>query len=338
MSAYRIATRPFAAIVARTRTPAPQPVDRDLALVVAETAQVADDVVSLHLESADGSPLPQWHPGAHLDLVLPSGRQRQYSLCGYPGDHSSYRIAVRRIADGGGASIEIHDKITAGTALTARGPRNGFPFAYPHLARANISRVTFIAAGIGITAILPMVVAAAAAGVDWRLTYLGRDEDTMAFLDEITGLDQQRVRIHTGTRLTPEDLLTGIDARTSVYFCGPPALLTDLRTAVDRRATAGFHFERFSPPPVVAGHPFQLHLHRARQTIAVRPDESALAAVRDARPEVAYSCQQGFCGTCRVRVLSGDIDRHGHSNFGNDPDSMLICVDRATTEHLTIDL
>ncbi|MFE7723334.1 PDR/VanB family oxidoreductase [Nocardia rhizosphaerihabitans] len=338
MSVYHLATRPFAALVARTKIPATEPIDRDLALIVASSDRVAEDVVSLRLESADGSPLPRWYPGAHLDLVLPSGRQRQYSLCGDPADHSSYRIAVRRIADGGGGSVEIHDSMPEGTALTARGPRNGFPFAYPHLARADISRVAFIAAGIGITAIWPMVAAAAAAGVDWHLTYLGRTEDTMAFLDEIIGLDPSRVRIHTGPRLDTEDLLAGVDARTSVYFCGPSALLHDVRVAVEHRATAGFHFERFSPAPVLGGRAFQLRLDRTQHTVAVAPDESALTAVRGTLPEVAYSCQQGFCGTCRVRVLAGEVDRRGHSTFGEDPDSMLICVDRAASETLTLDL
>lgn len=337
MSAYRLATLPFAAIVARAKIPTPQRIDRDLTLIITRTDRLAEGVIGVRLESAEGSPLPGWHPGAHLDLLLPSGKQRQYSLCGDPADHRGYRIAVRRIADGGGASIEIHE-LTPGTALTARGPRNGFPLAYPHLARADISRVAFIAGGIGITAILPMVTAAAATGVDWTLTYLGRDKNSMPFLDEITALDQHRVRIHTGPRLTPDDLLTDVDARTSVYFCGPPAMLHNVRAAVDRRPTAGFHFERFAPPPIVGGREFQLRLDRTQQTVTVTPDESALAAVRKALPEIAYSCRQGFCGTCRVRVLSGQVERHGHSSFGEAPDSMLICVDRAADNCLTLDL
>ena len=338
LSALRLVVGGYTAIITRTHIPAPEPVDRNLALVVAERRLEADTVLIVRLEAIDGSPLPRWHPGAHLDIVLPSGKLRQYSLCGDPADRTSYRIAVRRLPDGGGGSIEIHDQLPGGTRLTGRGPRNGFPFAYPHLARADISRVAFIAAGIGITAILPMVRAAAAAGVDWHLTYLGRSQDSMAFLDEIGQLDPARVRVHAGARLPIADLLAHTDPRTSVYFCGPAALLHDLRAAVDQRERAGFHFERFSPPPVTGGRAFQLRLNRSAQIVNVPPDRSALAAVRDQTPDVAYSCQQGFCGTCRVRVLSGDVERRGQSAFLNEPDTMLICVDRAKTDEVTIDL
>jgi ferredoxin-NADP reductase len=295
-------------------------------------------VLSLRLKSADGSALPPWHPGAHLDLTLPSGKVRQYSLCGDPADRGSYRIAVRRISDGGGASIEIHDQLPAGAPVTAGGPRNAFPFAYPHLARADISRVVFIAAGIGITPILPMVRAAAAAGVDWHLTYLGRDTATMAFLDEIGALDPDRVRILTGARRTAAELLAHAGPRASVYFCGPPGLLPDIRTRFDRTGAAGLHFERFSPEPVVGGEPFTLRLADTAKTLEVPADRSALAAVREAIPDVPYSCQQGFCGTCRVRVLSGDVDHRGRSAFLDEPDTMLICTDRAKSASLTIDL
>ncbi|WP_063906004.1 PDR/VanB family oxidoreductase [Nocardia kruczakiae] len=338
MSTYRVATRFLAAIVARTRIPATEQIDRAISLMVAENRLIADDVVGVRLESSDGRPLPCWSPGAHLDLILPSGTPRQYSLCGDPDDHSSYQIAVRRIADGGGGSIEIHDALPVGTTVIGRGPRNGFPFAYPHLARADISRVEFIAAGIGITAILPMVRAAAAAGVDWHLTYLGRSEKTMAFLDEIARFESRRVRIHTGPRLPVEDLLSHTDPRTSVYFCGPPALLHDVRDAIDQQATAGFHFERFSPPPVLGGRAFSVHLNRSKRDVEVAADESALAAIRATSTAVSYSCQQGFCGTCRVRVLSGEVERRGQSAFLDAPDSMLICVDRAASDHLTLEL
>lgn len=152
------------------------------------------------------------------------------------------------------------------------------------------------------------------------------------------GLDPNRIRIHTGPRLLIEDLLAHVEPRTSVYFCGPPALLQNVRAAVDRRDTAGFHFERFSPPPVIGGRAFQLRLDRSAHAVQVAPDRSALAAVRDEIPDVAYSCQQGFCGTCRVRVLSGEVERRGQSAFLDEPDTMLICIDRAKTDHLTIAL
>ncbi|MFC9766191.1 PDR/VanB family oxidoreductase [Rhodococcus jostii] len=338
MSGLRFVIRGYAAVTSRIRILEPTPVDRMLRLLVADTRHEADGVLSLRLESADRSALPQWHPGAHIDLTLPSGKVRQYSLCGDPTDRRSYRIAIRRIPDGGGGSIEIHDRLPGGARVTAGGPRNAFPFAYPHLARADLSRVVFVAAGIGITAILPMVRAAAASGVDWHLTYLGRDTATMAFLDEIGELDSDRIRILTGPRRTAADLLAHAGPRTSVYFCGPPGLLTDIRTAFDHTGAAGLHFERFSPEPVVGGQPFEIRLARTTESVHVSADTSALAAVHETQPDVPYSCRQGFCGTCRVRVVSGDVDRRGRSAFLDEPDTMLLCTDRANSTPLTIDL
>ncbi|MGW6377824.1 PDR/VanB family oxidoreductase [Rhodococcus sp. NPDC055112] len=338
MSGLRMVIRGYAAVTSRVRILEPTPVDRVLRLIVADSRIEADGVRSLRLESADGSALPRWHPGAHIDLTLPSGKVRQYSLCGDHNDRRSYRIAIRRIPDGGGASIEIHDRLPIGARVTAGGPRNGFPFAYPHLARADISRVVFVAAGIGITAILPMVRAAAASGVDWHLTYLGRDAGSMAFLDEIGELDPDRVRILTGPRRTAAEVLAHAGPRTSVYFCGPPGLLAGIQAGFDRTGSAGMHFERFSPEPVVGGQPFEIRLARTAESVHVSAAESALAAVRAAVPGVPYSCQQGFCGTCRVRVVSGDVDRRGRSAFLDEPDTMLICTDRANSAQLTIDL
>ncbi|MFD6107036.1 PDR/VanB family oxidoreductase, partial [Nocardia salmonicida] len=337
LTGLRLIARGYAAATSRVRSIEPTSVDRALRLLVADTRVEADGVVSLRLTSANGSALPAWHPGAHIDLTLPSGKVRQYSLCGDHTDRRSYRIAVRRIPDGGGGSIEIHDRLPVGTAVTVAGPRNAFPFAYPHLARADISRVVFIAAGIGITAILPMVRAAAASGVDWHLTYLGRSTASTPFLDEIAELDTDRVELLTGERRAPDELLAHAGPGTSVYFCGPPGLLAAIRAEFDRTGAAGLHFERFSPAPVIGGSPFEIRLARSAKTIRVAADQSALAAVLGEVPDAAYSCRQGFCGTCRVRVVSGDVDRRGRSPFLEEPATMLICTDRAESTHLTLD-
>lgn len=328
----------YAHLASRDRIIQPVQVDRALRVVVSAKWQEAEDVQIVWLSSVDGSELPSWHPGAHIDLTLPSGRVRQYSLSGDPGERDTWRIAVRRIEDGGGGSVEIHDDLAVGTVLTVAGPRNAFPFAYPHLARADIRKVTFIAAGIGITAILPMVQAAAAAAVDWNLIYIGRGRSTMAFLGEIGSLPKERVRLVTGTRRSASDLLQHADSSTSVYFCGPPGFLADIRAATDTTTVAGFHFERFSPAPVIGGRPFVLELGQTGETLEVDAETTALAVVRSAVPDVPYSCQQGFCGTCRVRVVTGEVDRRGTSTFLDDPETMLICIDRAAGDAITLDL
>ncbi|GAB2748959.1 PDR/VanB family oxidoreductase [Amycolatopsis magusensis] len=297
------------------RRPPVATVDRDLPMVVDEVKVVADGVKSLRLCRIDGAPLPSWRPGAHLDLVLPSGRVRQYSLCGFPEDPHSYRIAVRRIENGNGGSREIHEAIDSGTRLTARGPRNAFPFV-------SGDSYQFIAGGIGITPILPMVRAAAKAGVDWRLVYTGRDRASMPFLDELSTLDVSRVWIRPDTEYgipaSGAELLEQTPAGAHVYCCGPIPMITSVRTDLPASRARTVHFERFAEPPIVDGKPFRIELRRTGTTVDVPADRSALEAIRAVRPDVAYSCRQGFCGTCRVRVLNGP-----------DPD-MLICVGRGT--------
>lgn len=327
----------YAALGRRSPERPVRAVDRALPTVVAARRRDGDDVVVVTLAHAAGRTLPEWSPGAHVDLVLPSGRLRQYSLCGDPADRSAYRIAVRRLPDGDGGSLEIHDALPVGASLTVKGPRNGFPFAYPHLARADISSVLFIAGGIGITAILPMVRAAVATGIDWHLRYVGRSQTTMPLADEIRTLDPDRVTSFEGRR-DADELVADAHASTAVYFCGPAGMLTDVRRAVDRRTVAGFHYERFAPAPVLSGTEFELHLAASGARIRVPADTSALAALQAVRPDAAYSCRQGFCGTCRVRVLAGTVERRGGSRFEAADDTMLVCVDRALGEQLTIDL
>nr|WP_242584006.1 PDR/VanB family oxidoreductase [Amycolatopsis sp. 195334CR] len=307
--------------VSGRRRPPVAAVDRDLPMVVDEAEIVADGVKSLRLRRIDGAPLPSWRPGAHIDLVLPSGRVRQYSLC--DGDSGSYRIAVRRIENGNGGSREVHEAVGLGTRVTVRGPRNAFPFV-------GTGAYQFIAGGIGITPILPMVRAAAAAGADWRLVYAGRDRASMPFLDELSTLDSRRVWIRPDTEYgipaSGAELLEKAPPGAHVYCCGPIPMITSVRT--DALATGGrtVHFERFAEPPIVDGKPFRVELRRTGTTVDVPADRSALEVIRAVRPDVAYSCRQGFCGTCRVRVLDGDED------------SMLICVGRATSGTVALDL
>lgn len=326
----------WARLASRSRIRPISGVDRTLRLVIREAKLLASDVMGVTLGDPHGADLPAWHPGAHLDLVLPSGRVRQYSLCGDPADRSAYQIAVRLLPTGGGGSIEVHG-LTAGTPVAVRGPRNAFPFAYPHLARHDIRDVAFVAGGIGITALLPMVREAAAADVPWTLTYVGRDEASMPFVEELRAIGGGHVHVLHGIPSMAE-VLEGVAATTAVYFCGPPAFLDATSAALSDRPHAGFHFERFSPPPIFDGAPFRIRLDRSGVDVDVPADRSALAAIRDVVPGVAYSCQQGFCGTCRVDVLRGDVTRRGTAAFLKAPDTMLVCVDRSSDPDLTINL
>ncbi|MBS4729957.1 oxidoreductase [Mycobacterium sp. SM1] len=309
------------------------PVQRTISAVVTKRQVLAPDVVALTLADPDGAVLPSWTPGAHIDVRLPSGRRRQYSLCGPPGRRTDYRIAVRRIADGGGGSIEMHDTVDVGHTLVFEGPRNAFYLV------TDEHDVLFVIGGIGVTPILPMIRLAQQHGIRWRAVYAGRSRDYMPLLDEVLAVAPDRVTVwaddERGRIPTAADLLAGAGPTTAVYVCGPAGMLEAVRAARDQHADAPLHYERFAPPPVIDGAPFELVLARSRRVLAVPPNRSALAVMLDHNPATPYSCRQGFCGTCKVKVLAGDVDRRGRTTEGDD--EMLVCVSRAKGHRVVID-
>ncbi|MFD5512421.1 PDR/VanB family oxidoreductase [Streptomyces sp. NPDC059761] len=298
------------------------------ALIVSRT-EPADGVLMLTLESAE---LPSWSPGAHVDVQLPSGLVRQYSLCGDPADAGRYTIAIRLVEDGRGGSREAHAQLLEGAELPVRPPRNRFELE-------PSPSYLFVAGGIGITPVLPMLRAATAAGADWTLLYGGRSRASMPFLAELESYGSR-------VTLTPQDeaglpdlaALAAAGPGTLVYCCGPAPLME----AVEAAAPPGtpVHLERFTATPATgASHPFTVELHRSGRTIEVAAEESTLAAVRRELPDTPYSCGQGFCGTCQHRVLEGRVDHRDTLLTDQErEDSMLLCVSRAKDDHLVLDL
>lgn len=309
-----------------------------LRLVVTDRRELAFDVVELTLADPSGGPLPGWQPGAHLRLVLPSGRERHYSLSGDPTDPATYRIAVRRLPGGGGGSVEIHDTLHRGTRLSARRPRNGFAFcAEP--------AVLLLAGGIGITPLLPMAREAQRHGLDWRLVHVGRSADTLPYADELRALDPHRVVLRTddehGGVPTGAELLAHAPRGAAVYCCGPAPMLAAVQRALDASPAGALHFERFGAAPITGGEPFTVRLGADGPALAVPADRSALDVLREARPELPYSCHQGFCGTCEVRVLAGDPEHRDRRLTAEQraAGSLLPCVSRAAEgETLVLDL
>ncbi|MGW6694330.1 PDR/VanB family oxidoreductase [Rhodococcus sp. NPDC054953] len=310
--------------------------DSAMTLEVVDRRIVARDeqVVALAFGTIDGGDLPAWQPGCHLDFHLPSGRRRQYSLCGDPADRSRYTVAVRAIPDGGGGSLEMH-ALQPGARVTVRGPRNGFPFV-------GGGSALFVAGGIGITPILSMVRAARAAGMDWQFVYSGRSRDTMPFLDEIESWEQDRVFVRTDDEHgvpAAADLLGRAAPGGAVYCCGPAPMLDLVRASFPHTPATALHIERFGAPDVLDGTPFDVELARTGEVLTVPADRTALQVVRERLPGIGYSCQQGFCGTCRVRVLEGVPD-HREARLTPDEQrtAMLLCVSRAAGERLVLDL
>ncbi|MFE0728998.1 PDR/VanB family oxidoreductase [Streptomyces antibioticus] len=298
-----------------------RPRSRALRLRVAARETPADGVVRLRLEGRD---LPRWEPGAHIDVVLPSGLVRQYSLCGDPADSGSYTIAARLVADGRGGSREVHEELREGTEVEVRGPRNRFPLV-------AAPSYLFVAGGIGITPVLPML-RALPEGADWRLVYAGRTRASMPFLAEVEAFGGERVTVVEGrpdAGALPAELPEG----TAVYCCGPEGLMA----AVAERFPA-VRIERFGAR-AAAGGAFEVELRRTGRVVTVPADSSVLSAVRAELPGTLYSCEQGFCGTCQQRVIEGEVD-HRDELLTDDEraDSMLICVSRAHTERLVLDM
>ncbi|WP_051799091.1 PDR/VanB family oxidoreductase [Streptomyces sp. NRRL S-337] len=310
-------------------------------LTVVERTTEAEGVLRLRLEGAD---LPAWEPGAHVDVVLPSGVVRQYSLCGDPAIPGAYTIAVRLVEDGRGGSREVHEQLHEGTEVEVRGPRNRFPLTESHA-------YVFIAGGIGITPILPMVRQAEREGVPWRLLYGGRSRASMPFLAEVeklAGAGPDRVTVVAEDEDGRPDLaavLAGAPSHAAVHCCGPQPLM-DAVAALLPGGPDGLtlHTERFTPAaPAAAGAelPFEVELRRTGRTVTVPAGTSVLRAVRDqALPDLPYSCEQGFCGTCRQRVLAGEVDHRDELlTDAERDDSLLICVSRARGgERLVLDL
>lgn len=332
------------ATAAPRRPTRPRGRDRALALTVVDRQVVARDenVVALTLAAADSSALPRWHPGSHLDIHLPSGLVRQYSLCSEPADRTRYRIAVRRIPDGGGGSVEVHDRLPIGARVTTTGPRNAFPLSVPGYGSPT-RRLRFIAGGIGITPILPMLGMAGRLGVDWSMVYVGRSAASIPFLDEVGRLGD-RVCVRTDDVHgvpTADDLLGDCPDGTAVYACGPADMITLVRRRLAGRDDVELHFERFAAAPVVDGEPFTVTVASTGAGLGVAADETLLAALRRAGVAAPYSCQQGFCGACRTRVLDGAAQHRDTllTTPERERGLMLTCVSRARAgEHLTLDL
>jgi ferredoxin-NADP reductase len=307
-------------------------------LVVQTVEQIAEGVVALTLADPTGGDLPRWTPGAHVDLVLDEQLVRQYSLCGTPAETGVWRVAVLLAQDSRGGSARVH-RLEPGSRVRVRGPRNHFPLS-------PADSYLFIAGGIGITPLLPMIHELDAAGGDWELHYGGRRRASMAFADD---LKQFGERVH----LTPEDErgLLDLDALlgtpqpgTVVYACGPEGLLAAVESRCAGWPTGSLHLERFAARADATTsdtQPFDVVLQRSGRTVHVPADKSIFEVVRAAGVSVLGSCLEGVCGTCETEVLDGDVD-HRDSVLDEDErasnEVMMICVSRCRSGRLTLDL
>ncbi|MBX5212137.1 PDR/VanB family oxidoreductase [Rhizobium sp. NZLR11] len=306
-------------------------------LRVVATRVMADDVVEIILARSDGAPLPKWFPGSHISLELQKGLERQYSLCGRVDDDATWRIAVLKARQSRGGSRHIHDDVKPGSVLRSTGLRNHFPLE-------NANGYIFIAGGIGITPMLPMITEAEAQGKPWTLYYGGRSRTSMAYLVDLAAY---------GDRITvvPEDEAGMLDLRAitgeikpgyHVYACGPEGLLNALIGLSDGWQAGTLHLERFSPVEIdaSANKPFTVHLRDSGKSILVAANETILDAMAREGMQPPSSCREGTCGTCETRVLRGRVDHRDAVLSASEReagDYMMICVSRAADDEIEID-
>jgi ferredoxin-NADP reductase len=314
-------------------------VDGSINVKVTARDEIARGVVRLTLTSATDERLPIWHPGAHIDVILSGDVVRQYSLCGDPSRTDKYEIAVLKDPNGRGGSIQMCRDIGVGCALNIRAPRQLFPL----LAAKNY---IFVAGGIGITPLLPMIAVTEAVGSNWRLLYGGRERASMAFRD---------VLAHYGDRVTvaPQDesglldldsWLSDVIPETLIYACGPEALLQAIERKTVHWPRGSLHVERFAPKTLdepLLDVPFEVELRQSGFTLQVPVGRSILDVVTDAGIPALSSCGLGTCGTCWTAVLEGVPD-HRDSLLDEAQrqagDQMLICVSRSRSHKLVLDL
>ncbi|BBZ05681.1 ferredoxin [Mycolicibacterium chitae] len=313
--------------------------ETEMDTTIARREELSDGVVRITLKRGDDRRFPTWLPGAHVDLVLEADLVRQYSLCSDPEDRSTLEVAVLREPCSRGGSAYVHDKLLPGDSVRIRGPRNHFPLI-------DAAEYLFIAGGIGITPILPMVRGIAQSEKPWRLFYGGRSRTSMPFLADLIDRHGDHVDIRAQDEAGLLDLDTALGAPregVAIYCCGPEGLLKAVEERCRLWPPGALHVERFAPKvadPAARAASFQLELARSGQTLTVPANRTIVDVMDEAGITVPVSCREGTCGTCETAVLAGAPD-HRDSILTEDEraanDVMFVCVSRSNTDVLRID-
>lgn len=320
------------------------PASAGLQVRVARRIQLAEDILGLTLAPIGNTPLPPVTAGAHIDLALPNGLVRQYSIASTD-VREGYQIGVLLDPASRGGSACVHRDIAEGDLIRIGTPRNLFPLA------ANARRSLLFAGGIGITPVIAMADALHAAGADFTLHYCARTLRRAAFSERLecapyaTQVNQYFDDATPGTRFDAFALLSQPSADTHLYVCGPNGFMDHIIGTARTQgwAEANIHCERFAAPTIDTGDDgsFDLVLAKSRSTVRVARDQSAAEALRAAGIEIPLSCEQGICGTCVTPVLEGEPDHR--DMFLTDAEKaantcFTPCCSRARGERLVIDL
>ena len=312
-------------------------------VVVQAVTPVAEGVVRLRLVSPDGKPLPRWTAGSHIDVECGTPElSRQYSLCGDPDDAGAFEIAVLHEPDGRGGSAWVHANVKPGDRLRIRGPRNHFRLD------ESLKKAIFIAGGIGITPVSAMARRAKALGMDYELHYSGRSRRSMAFVDELAALHGDRLHLHVadeGRRNDLQALLAQPVPGAQVYACGPLRMLQALEACCAAWPEGALRVEHFESTLATLDpskeRAFEVELKDSGLVLTVPPDQTLLTALRAANVDVQSDCEEGLCGSCEVRVLSGKVDHRDVVLTRVERDAntkMMACCSRACEGRLVLEL
>lgn len=315
-----------------------------LSALVRTMRQEADGVISLELRPAPGSPdFPAFQPGSHIDLHLPNGLVRSYSLLNDARERQRYVVAVLNDRHSRGGSRYVHEQLRVGAVLPISAPRNNFA-----LQPASEKQV-LVAGGIGVTPLLAMLRQLVVQDGQVDFIYCARARQQAAFLQEIEALAGERIRLvchfddEQGAPPALQRLLAGYAPQTHFYCCGPTPMLDAFEKVCEGLGYANAHIERFAAVTAVpaATAAYSVELRRSGRTVPVLPGQSVLDALLAAGLNPDHSCREGVCGACETRVLCGEVAHHDGiltkaERAANK--SMMICVSHAKGQTLTLDL
>lgn len=317
---------------------------KKIRVLIAERREAAKDVVRLTLCRPDGHDLPVFTPGAHVDLFLPNGLTRQYSLLNDCREVGRYEIAVSKAMASRGGSSCVHADLKEGDLVDISEPRNNFALRVEHRA------FQFVAGGIGITPILSMIRHCESQGRDWQLLYLARTRTHAAFRDELLALGADRVRFHFDDEAGALFDFAGpsfvVRPGVPIYCCGPAPVMHAVDAFAKRQPDSPAYFEWFSPPAVTAANPaaateFRVTLKRSGKLLVVPEGKSILDVLEENGYDVPCSCREGMCRTCETPVLEGVPDHRDYVLSDEEKEAgrtMMVCVSRARSETLVLDI
>lgn len=306
---------------------------------IAAIESQTDEISTFELIAADNKPLPPFEAGAHIDVHLPGGLVRQYSLLGDPADRDRYVIGVKKEAGGRGGSLQMH-KLRPGAVIHISVPRNNFPL---HSDKASES--IFIAGGIGVTPVLSMIHTLERQKRPWRLYYFARSASAAAFRDHLQKLGKDRIVEHFSELPLSDfsELIGPAQPGRHIYCCGPAGLMDAVRRAAVGWQADRIHFESFTAAEIDTSgdQAFEVELARSGQVLTVPADKSILETLRDHGFDMMSSCEEGLCGSCETVLLAGVPDHRDMVMTDAEiaaNDKIMICVSRAKGGRLVLDI